>query len=121
SDGPTARRLSDIKDGSSNTIMIVEAASAGINWLDPRDLNTGPMSFVIYHGSVGRISDLPGMNDVNVPGMNDVTEISSCHPGGANVLFADGSVRYLSASMDSKTLEAMTTIDGGEAVGAPDF
>jgi prepilin-type processing-associated H-X9-DG protein len=105
SDGPTPRRLSDIKHGSSNTIMIVEAAGAGINWLDPRDLDTADM-----FGERGPAEGLFGY-----------TEINSCHPNGANALFADGSVHYLSTSMDSKTLEAMTTIDGGEAVGPPNF
>jgi len=105
SDGPTPRRLSDIRDGSSNTIMIAEAASADINWLEPRDLDTADM-----FGARGPAEGLFGY-----------TEINSCHPNGANALFADGSVHYLSTSMDSKTLEAMTTIDGGEAVGPPNF
>jgi prepilin-type processing-associated H-X9-DG protein len=107
SDGPTPRRLSDIRDGSSNTIMIVEAAGADINWLEPRDLDTKYMSF--------------GINRAGKNAMIDFADISSNHTGVANVLFADGSVRSLSASIDSKILEAMTTIDGGEAVGPPDF
>ena len=107
SDGPTPRRLGDIKDGSSNTIMIVEAADAGINWLDPRDLNTEDMGF---NRGGGPAEGLFGM-----------TEITSCHAHVVNVLFADGSVRSISNTIDPKILEAMTTIDGGEAVGPPDF
>ena len=33
SDGPTGRTLRDIKDGTSNTIMVAEAADADINWM----------------------------------------------------------------------------------------
>jgi prepilin-type processing-associated H-X9-DG protein len=40
----------------------------------------------------------------------------SFHRGGVNVLFADGSVQFLSDSIDFKTLEAMATRDGREPV-----
>ena len=36
--GAKAIREAEITDGITNTIMIVEAARAGINWLEPRDL-----------------------------------------------------------------------------------
>ena len=41
------------------------------------------------------------------------------HPEGCQVGFADGSVRFISKTVDPKVLEAMTTIAGGENVGAP--
>ena len=40
------------------------------------------------------------------------------HPGGANVLFADGSARFISESIDPKVFEALSTMAGGEAVPA---
>lgn len=43
----------------------------------------------------------------------------STHPGGANFLFADGSVRFLSYSADS-VLPALATRAGGEAVSVPE-
>ena len=49
------------------------------------------------------------------------TEITSCHPHAANILMADGSVHSINNTIDPKILEAMTTIDGGEAVKPPDF
>jgi prepilin-type processing-associated H-X9-DG protein len=36
------------------------------------------------------------------------------HTGGANAVFADGSVHFLSASMSLPTLRALITIHGGE-------
>ncbi len=105
SDGPTARTHSAIKDGLANTIMVVEATEAHINWLEPRDLDVKKMQFRI------RGDSSPGSSK---------NEISSPHSNGANVLFCDGSVRFLSSGIDPKRLEAMTTIDGGEAVSLPD-
>ena len=84
SDGPTARRMSDIRNGLSNTIMVAEAAKAGINWMEPRDLNTKNMSFCI-NAVIGNVQ-------------RDACEISSCHNIVANVLFCDGSVRLSPAS-----------------------
>ena len=43
----------------------------------------------------------------------------SPHPGGANFAFADGSVRFLSYSVDA-VLPALSTRAGGEAVGVPE-
>jgi prepilin-type processing-associated H-X9-DG protein len=40
------------------------------------------------------------------------------HRGGAMVLFADGSVRSIRESIDSKTFEALSTIAGGEEVSS---
>lgn len=42
--------------------------------------------------------------------------LSGNHPNGANVGFADGHVNFISNSIDPATLEAMTTINGGETV-----
>jgi hypothetical protein len=102
-DGPTSRRPSDVKDGLANTIVVAECAGAGINWLEPRDLNTEEMTFHI------RTTGDSGSSK---------SDISSCHVGGANVLMGDMSVRYLPNSIDPKVLKAMTTIDGGEPVPA---
>jgi len=40
----------------------------------------------------------------------------SVHPGGANAGFCDGSVQFISDSIDQKVFEAMATRNGGEVV-----
>lgn len=105
SDGPTPCRMSDIKDGLSNTIMVAEAAKAGINWMEPRDLNTEKMIF--------------RTRAVEKDLRRETCEIFRCHDVAANVLFCDGSVRTLSSkSLYPKELKALMTIDGGEDVPA---
>jgi hypothetical protein len=106
-DGPSARRVRDIKDGLSKTIMVAEAAGAGINWLEPRDLDVDKMTFQITHPSTQP--------------ENGVTDISSNHPIVANVLLCDGSVHSLSDTIAPKLLKAITTIDGGETVNMDDL
>jgi prepilin-type processing-associated H-X9-DG protein len=107
SDGPTARTFAAIKDGMSNTIMVVEATDAHINWMEPRDLDAKKMRFQIG-----------GDRNPNTT----KNEVSSPHANGANVAFCDGSVRFLSGfDTDPKQLEAMTTIDGGEAIASPAY
>src|SRR5262245_23366272 len=46
--------------------------------------------------------------------------ISSQHPGGANVLFADGTVRFMVNSTDINVLGRLATRDDGNAVTLPD-
>jgi prepilin-type processing-associated H-X9-DG protein len=43
----------------------------------------------------------------------------SFHPGGANFLLGDGSVRFISETIDGVTYRAMASREGGEAVTVP--
>ena len=92
SDGPGSRKTADIKDGSWNTILLVEMDDSGIPWNEPRDLDATKMSYQL--------------NDRNNP-----LCISSPHPGGANVAMADGSVKLLSDMTGPDAVREMTLID----------
>jgi len=86
--------LSAIRDGSSNTLLVVEASGAKIHWMEPRDLDFSKMQFVI-----------------NGPGGN---EIASHHPSTVNVAFADGYVRTLASELSPIFLRGMITREGLE-------
>ncbi len=47
--------------------------------------------------------------------------LSSYHPGGANVLMCDGSVRYLKSSTNLNTLWALGSRNQGEVVSADSY
>jgi prepilin-type processing-associated H-X9-DG protein len=87
--------MTGITDGTANTIMVVEVQGRTRSWMEPVDIDVTKMSYLINGGT---------------------TEPGSFHPGGANAAFADGSVRFLSGTLDKRTFESMTTISGGEPV-----
>ena len=55
----------------------------------------------------------------NNAGAND--ELFSFHPGGVNVLFGDGSVRFLKDTVAVTTLRALVTLKGGEVVSSDQY
>ena len=52
---------------------------------------------------------------LNATGFND-TSFGSEHPGGANFLLCDGSVRFITNGIDFRTYQSAATRDGGEVV-----
>ncbi len=56
--------------------------------------------------------------DFDAPGMYN---LSSYHPGGANIAFADGSVRFVKSSMSWQTIWALGSKDGGEVVSSDSY
>ncbi|MBX6314093.1 MAG: DUF1559 domain-containing protein [Isosphaeraceae bacterium] len=59
-----------------------------------------------------------GNTGVEFPG---VYTLSSYHPGGANVLMADGSVRFLKDSTNLQTVWALGSRNGGEVLSADSY
>ena len=50
-----------------------------------------------------------------------IHEVYGFHPGGANAVFADGHVQFLTTGTDLRVLAALITRAGGEVVSAEDF
>jgi len=60
----------------------------------------------------------PWGGDMDAPG---IWGLSSYHPGGANVAFADGSVRFLKSTTDRRTVWALGSRNGGEAISGDSY
>ena len=103
---PGAKNLTlrKMNDGSSKTIAVVEVANSGIGWTEPRDL---PFDQAVL-----------GIN--SSPPRQSSACIHSEHSAGANLLFADGSVHFLTNKVPPETLRALLTANGGETVTIPD-
>jgi prepilin-type N-terminal cleavage/methylation domain-containing protein len=92
-------RLRHVTDGASQTIAVVEDAQfADGEWINGR--NILDQAFAINAAP-------PFENDIR-----------SEHPRGAQVVLLDGSVHFLTETMDSKSLAALCTRAGGEVVDA---
>ena len=89
-----------IKDGTANTIALMETRSGLGPW------------------ARGGSSNLRGF-DPAVPLYGDQAPFGSGHTGVMNVAFADGSVRFIPSMIAPGQLAAMITIDGGEPVDLP--
>ncbi|WP_422930476.1 DUF1559 domain-containing protein [Singulisphaera sp. PoT] len=61
-----------------------------------------------------------GLNKVNNNAANN-DEIFSFHPGGANILFGDGSVKFLKDSTNVVIIRSLVTPKGGEVISADAF
>jgi hypothetical protein len=90
----TGRRLRDMTDGTSNTLLVLEAKTS-IPWTKPEDLPMG----------TGNVF----LEDLEIPGLDSERLLYG---------MADGSVWEMKPS-DREELRKLITIDGGETVRRP--
>ncbi|WP_197528755.1 DUF1559 family PulG-like putative transporter [Aeoliella mucimassa] len=99
---PPKVRAKDIIDGLSNTMVVAECSGRGED--------------------VGMWANGKGVSSIEHPVNSDPDlawaeeDILSDHPGGANVLFADGSVHFVSEDIELATLQAFASRNGYEVV-----
>jgi hypothetical protein len=86
-----ATKLSEVTDGLSNTIVVVEVQNSGVSWAEPKDLD------------INQAMALPAGN----------------HSGGNLAAIGDGSVRFISKSVSPQTIRDMATKAGNEMVTLP--
>jgi prepilin-type processing-associated H-X9-DG protein len=115
-------RPADIMDGLSNTMMITEDAGRPKLWQAGREVPGAYQSGgswitwnnkIIVMGSTPDGTERPGPCALNC---TNSWKIYSFHPGGANALFADGSVHFLRAGMDIRVLARLVTRAGREVL-----
>ena len=70
--------------------------------------------------STGACTDANG-NTVQGNNARNNDEIFAFHPGGANCLFGDGSVKFMKATTNVVVLRSVVTLQGGEVVSADAF
>ncbi len=85
-------KISKVTDGTSNTIVLVEAnPDRAVEWTKPEDLT--------YDAS------------------NPAAGLGGLRPNGWNAAFADGSVKFINNNVDPQIINALFTRGGGEPIG----
>jgi prepilin-type processing-associated H-X9-DG protein len=111
-----AARLADVTDGLSNTFCVGECIGAMCitqNFGSQCFATTAqPINF--YNESLK--NNLPTQAN---PRWNESIGFRSFHPGGANFLLGDASVRFISEDVDGVTYRALASRSGNEAVQVP--
>jgi Protein of unknown function (DUF1559) len=88
--------LDDIKDGVSHTMMVAETGRVIGSWLQ------------------GGPATVRGLDQARKPYLGYGRQFGGLHSNGVCIAMADGSVRWLSGSVEPKVFEALSTIAGGE-------
>lgn len=86
-------RLRDVKDGTTNTLMVGEAVDVNIPWTKPEDIDVS-----LY------------------PGINKPGGFGSRHEGGCNFAWVDGSVKYIYDDTDPETLNRLFHRNDGKSL-----
>jgi len=103
--GAEPTRLSDITDGTQNTMLATETADSTIPWLAPRDIEV--------------IDDIVPLGHTGDPERPGISAVHWRHP---IVVFADSISGYrVSHQIPPEALRAMTTIAGGEPITRDDL
>lgn len=111
--------VTQIRDGASNTILLCEDAGRPERWVGGQlvgtNLNDGGWG---HHDNDYGLDGAVSKNDPTAPGncvinCHNNNETYSFHAGGANHVFADGSVRFIRETIAPRTYAALITARGG--------
>ncbi len=121
------RRITDITDGTSNTMIVAECAGRNRRFILGREDPTQSWTNGAWAAPNSRIN-IGGFDPSWVPGqplpaaglcvvncIND-KEIYSFHSGGANLCMADGSIRFLKTSATLDVALSLLTRNRGEVI-----
>jgi prepilin-type N-terminal cleavage/methylation domain-containing protein/prepilin-type processing-associated H-X9-DG protein len=115
--------FAQITDGTSHTILVTEDAGRPTLWQAGRrgpDLSNNGAPWAGYNNGFyihGSNSDGTGAWGPCAINCTNNRQVYSFHPGGVNVVFADGHVQFLHKGISIRTLAALVTRAGGEVVG----
>lgn len=112
---PAGVKLAEITDGTSNSYLLGECSWQGLTRY--RSWMQGYYTESDYgHAIFGsRNANLPINSNSNSALFNDVP-FGSQHPGGCQFAMTDGSVRFVSETIEKRIYLAIASRDGGEAI-----
>jgi prepilin-type processing-associated H-X9-DG protein len=125
---PRVTNIAEITDGTTNSILVSEDAglperfqTRGARPDLPRG-NSGPWASPNNRTSVeGRAADGSGSFGPCAINCSNNDEIYAFHPGGANFVFVDGSVRFVRQSINIRIMARLICPADGQLVSHNDF
>jgi len=108
----SAVQVAHIRDGTSQTAMVSETwgrCSATEPVGESRGMN---LHTVVYFGDHG-FAYTPNSNHASP------WRVNSFHPGGVQIVYADGTVHFVTNTIDAPTWLGLATIAGKEAISPP--
>jgi prepilin-type processing-associated H-X9-DG protein len=114
-------RVADITDGTTYTLLVAEKR-LNRAFLGQRQDDDGLGYTAGWEDDTIRSTENPPAPDFSDPGGDDGGQLfGSSHPGRFNAVFADGSVRPISYSIDPNVFRRLGDKSDGEVVSAGDF
>ncbi len=121
-------RIADILDGTSGTTMVAEFSTKSIAGAAGRRRTFWAYGYTSYNQSSAQpfaVSFVPDYNFCDqqrargfIPPHACKRALASLHPGGMNVLKADGSVSFVKTSMNKQLWMGAATIANGELISS---
>jgi prepilin-type N-terminal cleavage/methylation domain-containing protein/prepilin-type processing-associated H-X9-DG protein len=125
---PRITKMTDIPDGTSNSILVTEDAAQPDRWqkIGPRpDLGRASGGiWASYNNRIivdGRAPDGSGSNGPCAINCSNNDEIFAFHQGGANFVLADGSVHFIKESISIRLIARLISPTDGYVVSPGDF
>ena len=133
--GQSPVKMAQVTDGTSNTLFFGERSHVDRDFDSLATANGGQQvigQYGFWHSAAGlaivdaTMTTLAPINysadgspDWNTSACLRTSAFGSLHPGGANFALVDGSVRFISETIEQTTYRALSTRAGNEVVQAP--
>ncbi len=125
-------KVTAVTDGTSNTLLLVEMSGRPYWYLpskrrsaattnNPRTYGFGFWAHNNAHNIAAFLPDGSANGTACAVNCSNQFGVYSFHPSGANVAFADGSIRLLSTAVSPQTLAALVTRAGGEVISGDGY
>ena len=124
------RRITDVTDGTSNTLLIFENADVPNLWIKGRRVTDNTNTVITYQHSNNGAWCNPSNNNLRgwdatgtvqfgpyIVNVRNGAALYSFHTGGAHALIGDGSIRFFSENTTAETIKRYISFNGGEVIG----